>query len=200
MTTKVCKVCNCEKDITEFHILKGGKLGRHPKCKMRRSEYRKIKYYENHDYNLNKSREKRIRNVEYYKNYYQENKDKILLYMDEYRLKNFIKIKRYQSEYDKSPAGRLSRSRRDHNRYSFEKSHKATLTLEQWNKILSNQGNKCAMCGKKFSYSLIPEKDHIVPLSKGGSLTFENVQALCKSCNSSKSNKIDRTLITSWLI
>lgn len=32
-------------------------------------------------------------------------------------------------------------------------------------------------------------QDHILPVSKGGGLTQDNVQALCRSCNASKSDK-----------
>jgi len=66
-----------------------------------------------------------------------------------------------------------------------------TLTERQWNKILTMQNNKCAICGQEFSNDLPPVKDHILPYSKGGNLTYGNTQALCKSCNSRKKNQFD---------
>jgi 5-methylcytosine-specific restriction endonuclease McrA len=36
-----------------------------------------------------------------------------------------------------------------------------------------------------------PTLDHIVPLSKGGLHSYENVQTLCSSCNSQKGNRTD---------
>jgi 5-methylcytosine-specific restriction endonuclease McrA len=53
--------------------------------------------------------------------------------------------------------------------------------------------------GKTFTKKRFPTRDHIVPCSKGGGLTFENVQALCHSCNSTKRDKLDHTKIVTWL-
>lgn len=54
----------------------------------------------------------------------------------------------------------------------------------------------CKCCGIKTPRKLrgtnhpdAPELDHIVPISLGGTHTKDNTQLLCKSCNSSKSNK-----------
>jgi 5-methylcytosine-specific restriction endonuclease McrA len=66
----------------------------------------------------------------------------------------------------------------------------ATLTDEEWNQILILQNNSCGWCDCFFDDSNPPERDHVIPVSKGGALTFENVQALCRSCNSKKGNKI----------
>ena len=46
--------------------------------------------------------------------------------------------------------------------------------------------NKCNLCNKKTKLTL----DHIIPLSLGGIHAKENIQILCKSCNSKKHNKL----------
>jgi hypothetical protein len=52
---------------------------------------------------------------------------------------------------------------------------------------------KCQVCGVKTPKRLMgtykpnaPEMDHRVPLSKGGPLTWANVQCCCRSCNADK--------------
>ena len=50
----------------------------------------------------------------------------------------------------------------------------------------------CVHCGKKFRKGSI-DIDHIIPQSKGGTNTPENLQCLCIHCNRSKGNKTDRT-------
>lgn len=46
--------------------------------------------------------------------------------------------------------------------------------------------SKCWKCGSTKNLSL----DHIIPLSKGGNHSAGNIMTLCRSCNSSKSNKL----------
>jgi DnaD/phage-associated family protein len=46
-------------------------------------------------------------------------------------------------------------------------------------------GRKCVICGAKEDLSI----DHIIPRSKGGTNDPENLQTLCRSCNSSKKNR-----------
>ncbi len=59
---------------------------------------------------------------------------------------------------------------------------KGVHTDEQWVAILNACGNKCVKCGS--SESIV--KDHICPIYKGGSDGIDNIQPLCRSCNSSK--------------
>ena len=47
-------------------------------------------------------------------------------------------------------------------------------------------GGKCSACGSQENL----EFDHIVPFSKGGSSTAENLRILCRPCNRSRGNRI----------
>lgn len=49
-------------------------------------------------------------------------------------------------------------------------------------KVFERDGYRCVTCGDWHDLSC----DHIIPESKGGPATFENLQTLCRSCNSSK--------------
>ncbi|MES2428292.1 MAG: HNH endonuclease signature motif containing protein [Bacteroidota bacterium] len=61
---------------------------------------------------------------------------------------------------------------------------KVSLKLKK--QVLERDGHVCKKCGCTEKLSI----DHIFPSSKGGPTILENLQVLCKSCNSSKSNKL----------
>jgi len=63
-----------------------------------------------------------------------------------------------------------------------------TLTFEQWENIKIYFNNRCAYCNKKLPLA----QDHFIPLSKDGEYTNNNIIPSCKSCNSSKNNKLFR--------
>ena len=62
-------------------------------------------------------------------------------------------------------------------------------TFGEWELLRKQYGYKCPACGKKESEITLTE-DHIIPLIKGGSDYIENIQPLCRSCNSIKHTKI----------
>lgn len=72
--------------------------------------------------------------------------------------------------------------------------HNEIFTHEEVLKLLQDQDNQCVGCFVSFD-SVAFETDHIIPLVVGGSNTIENIQLLCRSCNTSKSNKSNE----SWL-
>lgn len=49
-------------------------------------------------------------------------------------------------------------------------------------KIFERDGFACRRCGKTANLSI----DHIVPFTRGGTDEPENLQVLCRTCNSSK--------------
>lgn len=69
------------------------------------------------------------------------------------------------------------------------------VTLE---KLIKRDGLTCAICGLPCFYygeptaDLYPTMDHIVPISRGGGHTWDNVQIAHRLCNINKSNHIGR--------
>ena len=52
--------------------------------------------------------------------------------------------------------------------------------------VYRRDGGRCVYCGSTENLQL----DHIIPFSKGGATTIENLQLLCQKCNLEKSNHI----------
>ena len=61
-----------------------------------------------------------------------------------------------------------------------------SFTKEEWVSVCEKYGNMCLRCGKKTILTI----DHVVPLVLGGSNYIENIQPLCKSCNSKKGESV----------
>lgn len=55
-------------------------------------------------------------------------------------------------------------------------------------KVYARDNYRCVKCGRETNDL---EVDHIIPVSKGGKSTLDNLQTLCHKCNVSKSNFID---------
>ncbi|MCO1655539.1 HNH endonuclease [Pseudonocardia sp. S2-4] len=65
------------------------------------------------------------------------------------------------------------------------------LTDEQWAALRAAWGG-CAYCGAEDGS---PQRDCVLPVSRGGRYTVDNVVPACRSCNASKCN----AEVTGWL-
>jgi 5-methylcytosine-specific restriction endonuclease McrA len=65
------------------------------------------------------------------------------------------------------------------------------LTDAEWHRIL-DAWRRCAYCGAD---GVALQKDCVMPISRGGRYTLENVVPACRSCNASKCNDE----VTSWM-
>lgn len=69
----------------------------------------------------------------------------------------------------------------------------STVTLRN---VFEKYGGICCACGKEMSFDCetisndYPSIDHKTPISKGGAHTWDNVQLLCRLCNSKKGARI----------
>jgi 5-methylcytosine-specific restriction endonuclease McrA len=181
---KKCSHCKVEKPISEFNKNRSKKDGLQDQCR----DCQKIsnsKYLSLHPEKL--------------KAYYENNKPKVLEQMRVYREDNKDMIhRRKHLDYVRNKEKILKRN------YAYQKSHPEVMrkhqldrlamkmnsdgsyTIEQWNNLVMFYDGHCLCCAR---IDLPLEKDHVVPLSKGGSNSIENLQPLCKPCNSSKRDK-----------
>lgn len=68
-----------------------------------------------------------------------------------------------------------------------ENFHKATgVTRTQRQRIMERDGFACCTCGSEDALCI----DHILPVSRGGDSSDNNLQVLCSACNTRKGNKI----------
>lgn len=64
------------------------------------------------------------------------------------------------------------------------------VTDRDWNRLCARYRHRCAYCGKRRPL----ERDHVVPLVRGGRHSIGNLLPACRPCNSSKHSK----LLTEW--
>ncbi|KKN59954.1 hypothetical protein LCGC14_0537040 [marine sediment metagenome] len=62
-------------------------------------------------------------------------------------------------------------------------------TLGEWENLKAQYNWTCPCCLKGEPETKLTE-DHIIPISRGGSNNIENIQPLCRGCNSKKYTKI----------
>lgn len=67
-----------------------------------------------------------------------------------------------------------------------------SFTEKEFVQIYKLYKGKCAYCGKKVPYSNV-QRDHVIPLSKGGSNFISNIVPACVGCNSRKGAQLGWT-------
>ena len=124
-------------------------------------------YYKNNFkdyYNKNKESFSRRR-----KKYYDSHKEQDYYYHKQYRLKNRDKVLSWLNNYK-----------------AKKKELPHTFTPKQWEHVKNYFNYRCAYCGEELPL----EQEHFIALSKGGGYTEDNIICACRSCNSSKGNKV----------
>lgn len=121
------------------------------------------------------------------KKWFKENQN----YPKEYKRKRYHNDEEYRQK-EKERVKQWTIKNRDkkyvwnHNYFARKRNAEGNFTIEEWNKVLEKHNYRCANCHTTENLT----RDHIRPLSKGGTNFISNIQPLCRSCNAKKSNKI----------
>ena len=110
--------------------------------------------------------------------------------MREYVDKNREAINKWKADYKRTDKGKASAQRYKANRRSRKRSSPNTLTFNEWLEILREYNYRCAYCGIAFDGKNRPERDHVIPVSKGGGNTKDNIVPSCRLCNAKKGDRI----------
>ena len=111
-----------------------------------------------------------------------------------YRRKNGTVVRSHERRTRKS--GRMIGSKAKVKKPSRETSSESrSFPYSMKKRKYDQQGGCCAHCGKHYPISQM-DADHIVPYSKGGKTTWDNLQILCRHCNRSKGNRFIGLIIS----
>jgi 5-methylcytosine-specific restriction endonuclease McrA len=179
----ICTYCGIPKPLGEFYNLKFGKHGKHAQCKeCMKAQHRE--WAHNHRKESNEYNKQRRKDYpERYKELDHQN------YLRNKENKN-AGSRRWRENNIELSSNRVKQWMANHPFKGLEYSekrraakHGGKITEEEWIVILNKYGRKCLRCGRS---DVEITMDHVIPLSKGGTHTADNIQPLCKSCNSSK--------------
>jgi len=211
METKVCKICNIEKKITEFHKRKNGLYGVFTTCKFCRKKIAAQNYMDNNlEMNL-KSKLWRQNNPEKRKevtsNYRVKNKEKLKISNKEYREKNKEKEQIRQKIYYQNNKEKVLTRNREYNKNRLDIDdffrvktyvrNRINKFLKSKNILKKNKTFDIVGCSPEFlkehlenqftngmSWDLMGQQihiDHIIPLSSAN--TEEEIYKLCHYTN-----------------
>ena len=117
------------------------------------------------------------------KDYRKNNVDKIRAYKKKYYQGKQHNSNEYTVRYRRDNAEKFQRYAQKHE--ARKRMLPMDYTAKQWEETKTYFNNKCAYCGEEK----ILTQEHVVPLSKGGEYTVNNIIPACGNCNSSKKNQ-----------
>ena len=181
MKMKICSKCKSEKALDQFNVDKQKKDGMTYCCKSCNIQRAKLWAQNNKEKRKAIAEKYRLANIE-----------KCKAAVKKSQLKNPERINRWTEENKEKIKQYKEKWRKNNKEYFIADKHRrrgasGTFTTAQINKLFLLQIGKCVCCRKDISDGF--HRDHIVPITKGGSNDILNIQLLCASCTHSKSAK-----------
>jgi 5-methylcytosine-specific restriction endonuclease McrA len=110
----------------------------------------------------------------------------------DYREAHKEKHELYYRAWLRTPEGKEYMIRRNYQRRAsiLQTPSEQLLTPTEWREIKRQFHNVCAYCGIPESVTVKLTRDHLIPVSKSGLHTKENIVPACQPCNAKKGAKL----------
>lgn len=187
-----------------FYACKTGKYGLHSKCKrcynLDCKEYQKTHPEIYSLANINKSTRYRT-DEEYREKIKKLQREKYRTderYREKIKQRYKYKYKSYSLLSEKEKNIRRKHARLAwHKRRSLHYKNGGYFTEEQIHQLYLEQEGKCFYCNCDLNG--VFQRDHYIPVSKGGTSWIENIRLSCRPCNASKGDKLPSEWISPYL-
>lgn len=186
---KRCTKCARTLSVAMFHRDRNTGDGLKPQCVECRAEHKR-RYREANKEKLAKQ-ERRYREdnkgkvADSQRRYYEANRCKLSEWHRRYREENECKLAEWRRRYRRENPD-ISRAHH-RNRRALKIANGGRVSASEWQSVLARFDGQCAKCGANEDIHM----DHVVPLSKGGSHSVDNIQPLCATCNMRKHTKVE---------
>lgn len=177
-----------QEHLEQFRLYRKRSYIKHREKEIERQKKYNKKNSKQHLLAVKKWQEKNLDKIKKYnKEYYQKNKEKILTSYTKWRLANMEKRRKSCKAYRKRHPDRI----RFKNNIAKDRRRgaKGKHTLQEWEALKKKYNYSCPKCKRKELIIKLT-RDHIIPISKGGTNYIDNIQPLCGSCNSRKKDHV----------
>lgn len=192
---KACQQCEETKSIECFCLNRRNADGRNNRCKTCVNEMSRKRHKER----VINDPVYRTKKYEQSKTYRTENPEKSKESSDKWRQANLDRVKNNHKKWRARNSrteymrewSRANRDKRDaaYNKWRAAKKGSSTTETIIKQNVWDRDKGMCGICGDPADFSNW-HLDHIIPLSRGGTHTLENVQVSHVYCNLSKGNKL----------
>jgi 5-methylcytosine-specific restriction endonuclease McrA len=210
LVEKTCTRCSQTKPLAEFNKAKGYRDGYRSWCRECSKAYARVKnaeyyaadpeaaqrrageyYHANRDAVLERQRAWQADHREYFQDYHRANKAR----------QNAQVMAAAKERYATDPEFRAAQvanvrqwRRKNPDKHQAHNAKRRALKLEsggvvtaaEWAALKAKYGHRCLSCSRQLDRLTM---DHVVPLSEGGLHAIDNIQPLCRSCNSRKGTR-----------
>lgn len=128
-----------------------------------------------------------LKNKERIQKYYADNRERMRLRWQRYYHSNIEFMQKRGLEWRQK--NRVRHAAYQHRRRTRKTHAGGYYTVAEWDALKAKFNFTCLSCGRQEP-DIMLTADHVIPVVKGGSSDINNIQPLCRSCNSSKGQKI----------
>lgn len=190
-TTKRCTLCREAKSLDDYHAHPTTRDRKQSRCKDCAKKTTRTWYWEHREIVLEQARAyyqaniKRIkaRTYEQSQRWYQENRERARENGRRWQANNHHRVRAARRRsYRASPA----RYKAYHYAWiARRRGNGGSFTEQEWLGICARYEFRCLCCHKEKPLTA----DHVIPVSRGGRDSIDNIQPLCQSCNSAKGTR-----------